>query len=157
MGKKKRPGEKVFTLIVFMIGALFTKGSWDMYRQDPQLQGYGTVPLICGVLMMVLALWIFLNSLRVKNEISGLPLKEKISITARHLFSPDVVVMLLIILAYCALLAGNVPFVIASPIFLWGSMTYLRRGGWIRNIIYTAAIMVFVILVFNVGFNVVLP
>ena len=59
MEKKTRPGERVFTLIVFIIGALFTKGSLDMYRQDPQLQGYGTVPLICGVLIMILSAGIF--------------------------------------------------------------------------------------------------
>ena len=128
-----------------------------MYRQDPQLQGYGTVPLICGVLIMILSAGIFLNGLRVKSDISGLSAKEKAAKTVQHLFSRDVMVMLFMIIAYCVLLAVNVPFIIASPVFLWGSMTYLSRGGWIKNIIYTVIIMVFVILVFNVGFNVVLP
>lgn len=157
MEKKTKPGEKVFTLILFIVGALFTKGSWSMYKADPTLQGYGTVPLFCGIMIMVFSAFILLRSLRTKSEVAGLSFKEKAAELRKHLFAGDVIITLLIILAYCALLAFNVPFIIASPLFLWGAMTYLRRGGWIKNIIYTAIIMVFVILVFNVGFSVVLP
>ncbi len=157
MEKKTKPGEKGFTLILFVIGALFTKGSLDMYRADPTLEGYGTVPLFCGLMIMVLSAFILLGSLRTKSEISGQPVGEQASAVKKHLFNGDVIVMLLIILAYCGLLAFNVPFIISSPLFLWGSMTYLCRGGWLKNIIYTALVMIFVILVFSVGFNVVLP
>ena len=46
---------------------------------------------------------------------------------------------------------------ISSPVFLWASMTYLERGNFVKNILFTAIVMAFVILVFKVGFHVVLP
>ncbi len=157
MEKKTRPGEKGFTLIMFVVGALLTKGSWIMYKADPSLSGYGTVPLFCGVMIMILSGFIFIKNLSHKSEISGIPMKEQASNIAHHLFSLDVVIMILIILAYCLLLVFNIPFEIASMIFLLGSMTYLQRGKFLKNILWSAIILAFVILVFNVGFGVVLP
>ena len=61
------------------------------------------------------------------------------------------------IAAYCVLLANGIPFIVSSPIFLWAAMTYLERGNFVKNILFTAIVMAFVILVFKVGFHVVLP
>ena len=157
MDKKTKPGEKGFPVVLLLLGVFVTKESVGMYREAPQLQGYGTVPLICGILLIVFSVFIIINNFRMESEIKGLPFKEKAEKVIHHLFSRDVLVMLVLILIYCLLLNFGLPFIISSPLFLWVSMTYLRRGGYVRNIIYTAIIMVFVIVVFNVAFHVVLP
>ena len=157
MDKKTKPGEKGFPVVLLLLGIFVTKESAAMYREAPQLESYGTVPLICGILLIVFSVFIIINNFRMQSEIKGLPFKEKAESVVSHLFSKDVLVMLALILIYCLLLNFGLPFIISSPIFLWVSMTYLRRGGYVRNIIYTAIIMVFVIVVFNVAFHVVLP
>ncbi len=157
MDKKTKPGEKGFPILLLLLGIFVTKESAEMYRQAPQLQGYGTVPLICGILLIVLSVFVILNNFRLESEIKEQPVKEKAQNVIQHLFSKDVLVMLALIVAYCLLLNFGLPFIVSSPIFLWVSMTYLRRGDYIKNIVFTAIIMVFVIVVFNVAFHVVLP
>ncbi len=157
MDRKTKPGEKGFTVILLLAGLFVTMESLKMYREDPQLQGYGTVPLICGVLLSLFSIIILLKNLRTESEIKGMSFKEKTSAVVRHLFIMDVVVMLLLIVAYCLLLYFGIPFVISSPIFLWASMSYLRRTGYVKNILFTAVVMAFVIVVFHVAFGVVLP
>lgn len=157
MDRKTKPGEKGFTVILLLAGLFVTVESLKMYREDPTLQGYGTVPLICGVLLSLFSLIVLLKDLKTESEIKGLPFKEKASSVIHHLFIVDVVIMLLFIAAYCLMLYFGIPFVISSPIFLWASMSYLRKTGYVKNILFTAIVMAFVIVVFNVAFGVVLP
>lgn len=157
MEKKTRPGEKVFPVLLLIAGVLITREAWGMYKRSPELSGYGTVPLFCGVMITLLSVVIIITNMFHKSEISGMPLKDKAVAVVKHLFSLDVLVMLAMIIVYCVLMANDVPFVIASPIFLWAAMTYLERGNYVKNILFTAIVMAFVILVFKVGFHVVLP
>jgi hypothetical protein len=157
MEKKTKPGEKGFSVLLLILGIFIIKESLGMYRNAPELQGYGTVPLCCGVLITVFALIIIVMNMFHKSEISGLPFKSQAVAIVKHLFSLDVLIMLLIIVAYCVLMAFGVPFVVASPVFLWCAMTYLERSNYLKNIIFTVIVMAFVLLVFKVGFGVVLP
>ena len=157
MEKKTRPGEKVFPVLLLIAGVLITREAWGMYKRSPELSGYGTVPLFCGVMITLLSVVIIITNMFHKSEIAGMPLKDKAVAVVKHLFSLDVLVMLAMIIVYCVLMANGVPFVIASPVFLWAAMTYLERGNYVKNILFTAIVMAFVILVFKVGFHVVLP
>lgn len=157
MEKNTKPGEKVFPVLLLIVGILVTKESWGMYKRSPELSGYGTVPLFCGAMITLLSIVIIITNMFHKSDISGMSLKEKAAAVVKHLFSLDVLVMLVMIIAYCVLLANGIPFIISSPIFLWASMTYLERGNFVKNILFTAIVMAFVILVFKVGFHVVLP
>ena len=106
---------------------------------------------------MTLSIVIIITNMFHKSDISGMSLKEKAAAVVKHLFSLDVLIMLVMIIAYCVLLANGITFIISSPVFLWASMTYLERGNFVKNILFTAIVMAFVILVFKVGFHVVLP
>jgi hypothetical protein len=46
---------------------------------------------------------------------------------------------------------------IATPIFLWCTMSFLSRGKFVKNLLWTALCMLFIYLVFRVLFSVVLP
>lgn len=157
MEKKTKPGEKGFPVLLLIVGIYITKESFKMYKRAPELSGYGTVPLFCGILMTVLAAIIIITNMFHKSEVSGLPMKEQAVAVIKHLFSLDVLVMLALIIAYCVSMAFGAPFIVASPLFLWIAMSYLERGNYVKNIIYTVIVMAFVILVFEVGFSVVLP
>ncbi len=157
MDRKTKPGEKVFPILLLMLGIYATKESWGMYKRSPELSGYGTVPLFCGAMITLLSVIIIITNMFHESEISEMPLKDKALAVVKHLFSLDVLVMLAMIIVYCIMLYNGVPFIISSPIFLWVAMTYLERGNFVKNILFTAIVMAFVILVFKVGFHVVLP
>lgn len=65
--------------------------------------------------------------------------------------------MLLAILAYCALLLAGVSFYIATPLFLYGSMCFLTRRNYLKNILWTAVVMAFIVVVFRLLFGVIFP
>lgn len=157
MDKKTKPGEKVFPVLLLMLGIFVTKEAWGMYSRAPELSGYGTIPLFCGMMMVVLSAIIIITNFFRKSELTGMTMEDKAIAVIKHLFSADVLVMLVMIAAYCVLLANGVPFIVSSPIFLWAAMTYLERGNFVKNIFFTAIVMGFIILVFKVGFHVVLP
>ncbi len=157
MDKKTKPGEKGFPFLLLLLGIFITAESVKMYREAPTLEGYGTMPLICGILIIILSVFIILNNFRYKSEITGLPVGEQAKAILSHLCSKEVMVMMALIVVYCIVLNAGVPFLVSSPVFLWVSMTYLRRGGYVRNIVYTLIIMVFIYLVFKVAFQVVFP
>ena len=48
-------------------------------------------------------------------------------------------------------------FYIATALFLWGSMTYLMKGSYLKNILWTAILIVFAVVVFRMIFGVVFP
>lgn len=157
MERKLRPGEKGFALVLLALGIFITYMSAGMYRESPTLQGYGTIPLICGAMMIAFSGFIFLDGFRYKSENKGRNAVEQLKAVLKHLLPVDVLVIFAFIVIYCALMALGLPFVAASPIFLWCSMMYLRKRQPLRNVIYTALVMAFIILVFHVGFHVVLP
>lgn len=161
MKKKTKPGEKGFPVLLLLLGIFITSESWKMYQKAPELQGYGTVPLICGALLTILSLLNILTDLRMTSEIKGLALKDKAVAIVKHLLSPDVLIMALFIIIYCIAMSLGLMFEVASMIFLWGSMMVFHHGegkkSILKNLIYSALVLLFVIVVFHVGFHVVLP
>ncbi|MBQ9595318.1 MAG: tripartite tricarboxylate transporter TctB family protein, partial [Synergistaceae bacterium] len=69
----------------------------------------------------------------------------------------NVLIMLVLIVAYCVALLEGVSFYIATPAFLYISMCYLMRRDFLKNIIWTGIVMAFIVLVFRVLFSVVFP
>lgn len=75
----------------------------------------------------------------------------------RYVLPKEVLVVFLAILVYCALLLAGVSFYIATPLFLYGSMCYLMRKDYLKNIIWTAIVMAFIVVVFRMLFSVIFP
>lgn len=150
-------GEKGFAVVLLLLGLFFTWQSYLMFREDPVASSYGAVPLFCSGLITVLALCIIIIDRKKRSPSSGKPLKEVLSLAVRHVAKRDILVMLGLILLYCLALYLNAGFMIATPIFLWVSMTWLGRGNYLKNLLWTAICMVFIYLVFKVLFAVVLP
>lgn len=152
-----QPGEKGFAVFLLLIGLFFTWQSWLLYEQAPGASSYGAVPLFCSGAITVLAIIILITDRSKKSVNSGKTIKEAAANMAHHLFKKDILVMLLLVLLYCIALYMNLGFMIATPIFLWLSMTYLGRGNRLKNLFWTAVCMGFIYLVFQVLFSVVLP
>lgn len=55
------------------------------------------------------------------------------------------------------LLLVGLSFYVATPLFLYGCMCYLMRKSYLKNILWTALVMAFIILVFRMLFSVIFP
>ena len=75
----------------------------------------------------------------------------------RYAVPKDVVVMLVAVLAYCVALLMGLSFYIATSLFLYGTMCYLTRKNYLKNVLWTALVMAFIVVVFRMLFSVVFP
>ena len=82
---------------------------------------------------------------------------EKIMKALAYALPLNVIIMLIAIVAYCVALVEGVSFYIATPAFLYFCMCYLMKKDYVKNILWTACVMAFIVLVFRMLFSVVFP
>ncbi|MBQ6773999.1 MAG: tripartite tricarboxylate transporter TctB family protein [Synergistaceae bacterium] len=147
-----KPGEKVFAFILLLIGCLALYLSINLWfsistHKAPRISSAAVVPVIVSSLWVLISLCIVIKNFRIESE----------SLTLRYILPPNVLIILALIIIYCAALLMGVRFYIASPVFLYASMSCLMRKDYIRNIIITGLVTALIILVFRIVFSIVLP
>ena len=152
-----QPGEKGFAVFLLIVGAYFFYESMKLYQASPGASSYGAVPLFVSALIIIFSIAIIISDWKKDSVNHGLTKGEAIKQTLQDMFPMDVLVIMAFILLYCAGLYLDLGFVVVTPVFLWGSMTYLMRKGLIKNLLWTALCMAFILLVFSLLFSVVLP
>lgn len=150
-------GETGFTVVLLLAGLFFTWQSVLLYRQAPGASSYGAVPLFCSVLIVIFALAILLEDRKKKTPISGQSIGRAIKAAFTDILPKDMLVIIALGVLYCVAMYLNLGFMVTTPVFLWCSMTYLSRGNYLKNLLWTALCMIFIYLVFRVLFSVVLP
>lgn len=156
-------GEKVFSIVLLLVGALALKLSIDLWfsiplRRGPRIASAAAVPVFVSVLWVILSAITVLENFKLTTPLSGIAgIGNKIVKALAYAFPLNVIIMLIAIVAYCVALVEGVSFYIATSIFLYFSMCYLTRKDYLKNIIWTALVMAFIILVFRILFSVVFP
>jgi len=154
------PGEKVFTVILFLTGAFFFYQALTLWNSMPQprASSAAALPIFTSGIWTLLSLVAIIENIRKKTSLSKhKSIAEKLREGVAYVFPKEVMVIIGGVVLYCALLFFGVNFFIVSSLFLYGSICYLRRRGWIINIILTAIFMGFIYVVFTMLFNVVFP
>ena len=156
-------GEKVFSFILLIVGLIALKLSVDLWfsiplRRGPRIASAAAVPVFVSGLWVILAFITVLENFGLSTPLSKVQgMGTKIVKALQYAMPLNVVIMLAAIVAYCAALVEGVSFYIATPLFLYFSMCYLMRRDFIKNIIWTACVMAFIVLVFRMLFSVVFP
>ncbi|MGF6905771.1 tripartite tricarboxylate transporter TctB family protein [Fusobacterium sp. PH5-44] len=154
---KFKPGEKGFAVFLLLFGLYFFYGSINLYRNDPKPSSYGAVPLFVSAVIIIFSLAVIISDRKKKTETEKMNRKKMIGTTLSYIFPLDVLIIMILMVLYCIGLYVNIGFFIATPIFLWFSMCYLMRKNYLKNIIWTALSMVFILIIFTHIFKVVLP
>lgn len=158
MGNKTKPGEKGFSFILLIIGILALIESIKMFVKDPTPSSYGALPLFLSIVIVVFMLKIILiEDKNTGSESDNLPFKEKVKSAISFIFTRDIIMVFLMLLGYCTMLILGLGFEISTTLFLILSMTYLMGGQILKNGIYTAISMGFILIVFKTIFQVILP
>lgn len=155
--KQVKPGEKGFAFFILLLGLGMGYKSIGLYQNNPGASSPGAMPLFISGLLIVFSTILLIQNWKAVGENSRKSLHEQMVNTIKHLGNIDVFVMVLLLTSYGAALYLNVGFIIATPFFLWVAMSYLARGGYVKNILWTAILMIFIMLVFRVLFSIVLP
>lgn len=151
-------GEKVFTFVMFVFCAVMFYQSYLLWNKNPGLSGPATFPMITSGFPMLLLFFSIIGNFRKKTPVSGVAsLGEKTKIVIEYLFSRNVTIALIFIVSYCLLLSYGVPFYVTTSLFLWGLMTLLYKGNYVKNVIWTAMCIAFIFVVFGLGFGVIMP
>ena len=156
-------GEKVFSFILMVIGFVALKLSVDLWfsislRRGPRIASAAAVPVFVSALWVIMSLWTVIENFKLTTPLSKIKgTGTKIIKALQYAFPLNVVIMLVAIVAYCAALVEGVSFYIATPLFLYFSMCYLMRKDFVKNILWTAIVMAFIVLVFRMLFSVVFP
>lgn len=154
------PGEKVFTVVLLVFGLItFTLALRLWLRMSsPRISSAGALPLFVTGLWVILALMAIFENRKLTSPLSELKDKKAQLLQGLHYAFPlDAAVMLAIIFGYCAALFFGLSFYIATPLFLYGGMCYLSKKDFIKNLLWTAVVMAFIVLVFRVLFGVIFP
>ncbi len=147
--KHRNPGEIAFALLATIFGVLGYYFALDMTSEDysspsvfPKLSS--TVIVICGLICIYKAC---------KKE----PPEEGSPNVFKYLLPKDVIVVLLLLLAYCIALP-HLHFIISSYVFMVVGMVYLHRGKYIwQSLLISAAAMAALVAIFRYVFLVILP
>lgn len=155
--QKLPPAGRISTLLFLTVGLVFFVQSLALFTEDPSPSGYGVFPLLVSGLLLILTVIDYIQKLKIKSELDGLPMKEKVFITVKYLFPINSLVFLFMSIGFYIAITLGVPFMVAATVFLMVSMCYLIPHAVIKNLIYTAVIMVTIYVVFSVLFKVTLP
>ena len=156
-------GEKVFSFVLLIVGLIALKLSVDLWfsiplRRGPRIASAAAVPVFVSGLWVILAFITVLENFGLSTPLSKVQgMGTKIIKAIQYAMPINVAIMLAAIVAYCAALVEGVSFYIATPLFLYFSMCYLMRRDYLKNIIWTACVMAFIVLVFRMLFSVVFP
>lgn len=154
------PGEKVFAVVLLVLGmAAFLLALELWFRMsEPRIASAAAMPLFVSGLWCVMALLTVIENFKSASRISSMTDRQKKLLAGLGYAIPrEVAVIILAIMAYCILLLTGVSFYITTTLFLYGSMCYLTRKDYLKNILWTAIVMAFIIIVFRLLFSVVFP
>lgn len=153
-------GEKVFSLVLLIVGLVALGLSLELWSRmsEPKIASAAALPLFVSILWVLMALLTVLENIKLKTPLSEIKnLGEKAWKGLQYAFPMDVLVMLVAIVAYCVALVLGINFYISTGLFLYATMCYLLRKDFLKNILWTALVMAFIVVVFRMLFGVVFP
>ncbi|MCL2618310.1 MAG: hypothetical protein FWD98_04555 [Defluviitaleaceae bacterium] len=160
MNYDMKPGEKLFVGVLLLIGLFFLYHSVELWGRvnPPRESSAAILPLMMTVIWVALTGAIFVKNLRGKTPLSDIAdWKAKVWAGLCYVFPRDLVVIIGAVVLYCGLLLAGISFYVVTSLFLYGTMCYLMKSGFLKNVIWTAIFMVFTVVVFGMLFNVVFP
>ncbi len=156
-------GEKVFSIILLAFGIAALYLSIELWfkiplRRGPRIASAAAVPLFVSALWVIMSIWTVIENFKLTTPLTKIQgIKNKIIEAIKYAMPLNVLIMLAAIVVYCASLIIGVSFYISTSVFLYFSMCYLMRKDYIKNILWTAVVMAFIVLVFRLLFSVVFP
>ena len=155
--RKLEKGELVFILLLGIVSVVFSILSLQMFLKDPTVSSEGMVPLLTSSVMLIMSVLMLLEIRKCPKAFEkAVPLAQKAKEVWEFLFPGKVSLIVVYCLVYAVILsfAG---FIISTFAFLAISMITLHREQKVKTLIISAGILVFILVIFEFVFKVILP
>ena len=151
--KKQLPGESGFMLVLAALCIFLLSGSVKLFRDDPQFSGAGGLPLILSAILTILAIVLLFQGVRSKNK-EG---KKSPGELLAFIFPKNIIVFILLLIAYCMALMFHVGFYPSTAVFLMAAMEYLDPKSWKWNLLTAGILLIVIYVAFSLLFKVQMP
>lgn len=147
--KHRKPGETAFAVIATVFGVLGYYFALDMTSEN--YSSPSVFPKLASAIIIICGLICIFKACKKEAPEAGSPN------VFRYLLPKDVIVVLVLLLAYCIALP-RLHFIPSSYIFMVIGMIYLHRGKYIwQSFVISAAAMAVLVAIFRYVFLVILP
>ena len=155
-----QPGEKGFQIILFAFGAIAFALSCMLWNKvsAPKVSSAAALPLFVSGLWVVLTFIDIVLNLRSKSRVGSVKgIWSTCSQAIGYAKPKQTFIMICAVIVYCIMLYFKFDFYIATGLFLYTTMCYLTKKNYLKNIIWTSIVLLFVYVVFGLLFGVVFP
>jgi len=156
-GERLKPGERGFSIFLAIFGLFALYESIKLFQKDPRWISFGAFPLILSILLIVFSVHVFWSDRKKKTETDEASVDKKILKTLDYLFPKTVTILLILMILYCLALYFELGFELSSTVFLLVALCFFRKNQYIKNVLYTVLTMAFILLIFKLGFRILLP
>ena len=155
--RKLEKGELGFLIVLLCFGCFAFVASVMMFLKNTKWDSMGAFPFIVTSIMLITGIIMYLQ-MRKNDAVfeKGTALVERIKQTIQFMFPGKVSIVILYVVIY-AVLMRFVGFAISTYLFLAAAMITLKPNKIVRSLIISLGILIFILVVFQFVFQVVLP
>lgn len=155
--RKLEKGEQPFILILSIFSLVSFIASIQMFMKDTSLSSQGAFPLLISSLLLIMSAIMIYEIRRCPSAFEkNINLVNKIKATFEELFPGKILPVVIMVIIY-GIALPRVGFIISTFFFLFLSMITLKKGNIKMSLIVSAGLVVFILVLFQFIFKVLLP
>nr|WP_312577842.1 tripartite tricarboxylate transporter TctB family protein [Sedimentibacter sp.] len=155
--RKLEKGEQPFILILSIFSLVSFIASIKMFMKDTSLSSQGAFPLLISSLLMIMsAIMIWEIRWCPSAFEKNINLFDKVKATFEELFPGKILPVVIMVIVY-GIVLPHIGFIISTFLFLFLSMITLKKGNIKMSLTISAGLVVFILVLFQFIFKVILP
>lgn len=155
--RKLEKGEQPFILILSIFSFVSFIASIKMFMKDTSLSSQGAFPLLISSLLMIMsAIMIWEIRWCPSAFEKDINVFDKVKATFEKLFPGKILPVVIMVIVY-GIVLPHIGFIISTFLFLFLSMITLKKGNIKMSLIISAGLVVFILVLFQFIFKVILP
>ena len=156
---KNSAADLIMSFLLIISGGLIIFAALGMKVYKTFLDAPGFFPLILGVIFIVLGMFMLFSSIKRKGheQMSAVFSKDSLKKFFTHDQFKRVMILIALMVIYIFGLIGRMHFAIATAIYLFFTLLYLRSSSIVKIIIISILSGVLICVVFTTFFNAPLP
>lgn len=155
--RKLEKGEQSFILILSIFSLVSFIASIQMFMKDTSLSSQGAFPLLISSLLLIMTVVMIWEIRKCPSTFEkNIKFSDKVKATFQELFPGKILPVIAMVIIY-GIALPRIGFIISTFLFLFLSMITLKKGNIKTSLIVSAGLVVFILVLFQFIFKVILP
>ncbi|HCG64629.1 MAG: hypothetical protein CVV48_10050 [Spirochaetae bacterium HGW-Spirochaetae-4] len=157
--KKGSVSDFIMSILLLIFGIALIISSLNMKVFNTFLDAPGFFPMLLGIIFIFLGLMMLFSSIRRKGpqQLGHVFGKANMGAFFKHIEFKRVMILIGLMVVYIFGLIGRMHFAIATTIYLFCTMWFLKSTGLVKNIIISVVASIVISVVFRFVFKIPLP